>query len=298
VSVDPAPMTITASSETLPYGSSPQPVTPSYEGLVNGDTAASLTTQPTCSTVPAGADVGSYPTTCSGAEDPNYDIGYAPGSLTVTQAPLTITASSQSSVYGSAPSAVTPSYEGFVNGDTVASLTTEPSCSTTAGADSNVGARSRRCTRGSSTETRPDAPTTPPDCSTDVDATSPPAEYPSTCDGAVAANYAIDYVNGVVTVLRAPTQLSVSATRSSGVFSATLTRSDSGAAIAGARITFGGSNGATICTADTRADGIATCTAPASARRFITLGYSATFAGDAMYAPATATAGTNSRIPV
>ena len=164
VSVDRAPMTITASSETVPYGSAPGPVTAGYDGLVNGDTPASLTTPPTCSTVPAGADVGSYPTGCSGAVNANYDIHYAPGTLTVTQSPLVITASSQSSVYGSTPAAVTAGYEGLVNGDSAASLTTAPSCLTGAAVDSPVGT------------------------------------YPSTCSGAVDPNYSIRYVAGSVSV--------------------------------------------------------------------------------------------------
>jgi hypothetical protein len=41
---------------------------PSYAGFVNGETAASLTTQPTCSTTATSSSpVGSYPSSCSGA---------------------------------------------------------------------------------------------------------------------------------------------------------------------------------------------------------------------------------------
>ena len=61
------------------------------------------------------------------------------GTLSVTQAALTITANNQSKVYGAALPALTASYSGFVNGDTSASLTTGPTLTTTATAASHVG---------------------------------------------------------------------------------------------------------------------------------------------------------------
>ncbi len=45
--------------------------------------------------------VGSYPSSCSGASDPNYTVSYVPGVVQVGTSPLTITASSGSSTYGS-----------------------------------------------------------------------------------------------------------------------------------------------------------------------------------------------------
>jgi len=98
---------------------SPVPaITPSYSGFVGSDTAASLTTPPTCVTnytkgAPAG---GSFTTSCSGASDHNYVITYVPGILTVTPAPLTITASSTTVPYLAPAPIITPSYSGFVNG--------------------------------------------------------------------------------------------------------------------------------------------------------------------------------------
>src|SRR5205823_3948929 len=75
----------------------------------------------------------------SGASDPDYTISYVNGTLTVTPAPLTITADNKSKVYGAALPALTASYSGFVNGDTPASLTTAPTLSTAATAGSHVG---------------------------------------------------------------------------------------------------------------------------------------------------------------
>ncbi|SNR46682.1 cadherin-like beta sandwich domain-containing protein, partial [Flavobacterium sp. ov086] len=95
----------------------------------------------------------------------NYTISYIDGNLTVTTATLTITADDQSKTYGSANPALTASYAGFVNGDTVANLATAPTLNTTA--------------------------TT----------TSPVGTYPITASGAVDLNYAITYVPGILTVV-------------------------------------------------------------------------------------------------
>ena len=71
--------------------------------------------------------------------DADYSITYVAGSLTVTAAPLLITADNQTKVYGAALPTLTASYTGFVNGDTALSLTTQPSLSTTATAASDAG---------------------------------------------------------------------------------------------------------------------------------------------------------------
>ena len=73
------------------YGTPVPTLTASYSGFVNGDTASSLTTQPTLSTTAtASSPVGSYPITVSGAVDPNYNITYVSGTLTVTPAAATV----------------------------------------------------------------------------------------------------------------------------------------------------------------------------------------------------------------
>ena len=133
VQVDPAPLTIAASSASVTYGSAPAGVTPTYSGFVNGDTAASLGTAPSCSTTATSSSpVGSYPSSCSGAIDPNYSISYVPGEVVVGSATLVVTASSGSMTYGGSVPSITPSYAGFVNGDSASSLTAQATCSTTA----------------------------------------------------------------------------------------------------------------------------------------------------------------------
>jgi len=162
-------LVITASSATVTYGGIVPAITPSYAGFVNGDTAASLTTPPTCTTTATSASpVGVYPTSCSGAVDSNYTITYQSGTITIAAAPLSNPASSAVRVYGGTVPAITPSFRGFVNGENSSVLTLQPTCSTTATSASPVGSTS-----------------------------------PSTCAGAAAINYAIGYLPGAVTVNKA-----------------------------------------------------------------------------------------------
>jgi len=157
------------------------PLTAGYSGFVNGDTSASLTTQPSLSTTATAAShAGSYAITVSGAADPDYSISYVSGTLTINPAPLTITADNKSKVYGAALPALTASYSGLVNGDTLASLTTLPTLSTTATAASGVGS------------------------------------YTIKASGASDPDYTISYVNGTLTVTPAP--LTITADNKSKVY--------------------------------------------------------------------------------
>ena len=82
-----APLTIAANNLTKVYGANLPVFTASYSGFVNGDTAATLTAQPTLTTTAGAASgVGGYPITAGGAVDTNYSISYRPGTLTITQA--------------------------------------------------------------------------------------------------------------------------------------------------------------------------------------------------------------------
>jgi hypothetical protein len=75
--------------------------------------------------------------------DPSFNYSSSTSNtdtLTINPAPLTITASNQSMVYGGPFPTLTPAlYSGFVNGDTIASLTTPGTLTTTATASSPVG---------------------------------------------------------------------------------------------------------------------------------------------------------------
>ena len=139
VQVNPAPLTIAASSVSMTYGGSMPVILPPYSGFVNGDTSTSLSTAPTCSTsATSSSPVGTYASTCSGAAGSNYTITYVPGAVVVGSAALVISASSGSMTYGGTAPTITASYSGFVNGDDATSLTTAPTCSTTATSASPV----------------------------------------------------------------------------------------------------------------------------------------------------------------
>jgi MBG domain (YGX type) len=250
VTVNPAPLRITASGATFTYGHSVPAITPIYSGFVNGEDSSVLTSQPTCSTTATSTSpVGSYPSSCSGASAANYLIGYGNGVVTITRASLIITASSGSSTYGANPPAVTPSYSGFRNGDNAASaFSTQPTCGTAATSSSGVGTYTTSCSgavaqnytiayqagsmvvnKASLTVTASSASVsfggdipavTPmytgfvngddqfdlaaqPTCSTTATDTSPPGNYPSTCSGASSANYTIHYVAGTISIVKA-----------------------------------------------------------------------------------------------
>jgi MBG domain (YGX type) len=111
---------VTASSPGVTYGDPVPAISPSYTGFVNGDTAASLTARPTCSTTYAkGAVVGSYSSTCLGAVDGNYNIAYTSGSVAVGKAGLTVTAANASMVEGAKVPTLTGSVVGLKGTDAI-----------------------------------------------------------------------------------------------------------------------------------------------------------------------------------
>lgn len=183
VTVVPATLTVTASSETVVYGDGAPPVTPAYEGFVNGDGAQDLLAQPECSaTIDARTPVGTHSavTSCEGGSAADYSFDYVSGEVTVTPAELTITASDGSAVYGATAIAITPSYDGFVAGEGEVDLTTAPDCRSTSLPGSHVGS------------------------------------YDSVCNSASSSNYTITYKRGTVTITRAP--LTITASDASQVY--------------------------------------------------------------------------------
>jgi hypothetical protein len=178
LTVNRAPLTITADDKTKAYGAQLPASTWTGTGWVNGQGPGTLTTQPTCTTsATAQSHVSGnpYSITCSGAAAANYVIGYAAGKLTVTAAPLTVMTADKTMPYGGPLPALTVSYSGLVNGDTAASVTTPPTCATTATTSSHVSGN----------------------------------PYSITCSGAVDTDYSIGYVAGTLTIQ--PVSLAVTA---------------------------------------------------------------------------------------
>ena len=180
LTVTPAPLTITPNNQTIVYGAALPTLTASYTGLVNGDTAASLTTPPTIRIINAyGTQVtgtpgpGTYAIVVSGAVDFNYDITYVSASLTVNRAPLTITANSRSMVYGCSTPELTFTSTGFLAGDSP-SVVSGLTLATDTGVAATVGT------------------------------------HAITVGDGVAANYDITYVPGTLTVTLAPLTITTS----------------------------------------------------------------------------------------
>lgn len=103
----PASLLIMADDQSKFYGAPLPMLTVSYLGFVNGDTAASLSAAPLVSTTATDTSpVGTYPITANNAVDPNYLIGYADGTLTITAtlvvASLTPTTSGFVATFGQA----------------------------------------------------------------------------------------------------------------------------------------------------------------------------------------------------
>jgi hypothetical protein len=113
-------------------------------------------------------NVGSYVTHCSGAVATGYTVSYTNGTLTITAAALTITASTPAAITAPAAySAVT-----YATNPTPVTLTTAPTCGVYA-------------TAGSATA---------------LTGASTAGAYVTKCAGAVSANYTITYINGALTV--------------------------------------------------------------------------------------------------
>jgi hypothetical protein len=140
LTIDPAPLTITANNAIMNYGGTVPALTVSYAGFINGDNSSSLTKEPTTKTTAnSSSPPGTYPITVSGAKGANYTIAYIDGTMTVQHNTLTITANPASMIYGGALPALTVSYSGFINGDNASSMTTPPTISTTATSSSPAG---------------------------------------------------------------------------------------------------------------------------------------------------------------
>jgi len=172
-------LTVTASSTSTGYGTVPM-VTSSYAGFQNGDGPGSLGTVPTCSSMVTAMTVtGAYAgaNSCSGGAARDYSFSYVPGDATVTKATLTVTASSTSTAYGTAPT-VTPSYAGFEDGEGAGVLGSVPTCSSTVTTLSGVGNYAGA----------------------------------NTCSGGAAADYSFSYVSGDATVTKATLIVSASST--------------------------------------------------------------------------------------
>jgi RHS repeat-associated protein len=165
LTITPATLTVSANPQTKVYGQPDPVLTYQASGLEFGDTAATALSGGL--TRAGGEDVAGGPYAIGQgtlAADSDYTINFIPSTLSITPAALTVSADPQTMVYGGTLPAFTASYTGFVNGDSVTSLTALPTLSTSATAASPVGT------------------------------------YSINVSGAVDPNYAISYVAGTLTI--------------------------------------------------------------------------------------------------
>jgi len=119
------PITVTAASPSKVYGDADPALTYTITSgkLVGDDTlSGSLSRDP-------GEDVGTYAIRQGSLNNPNYAITFVGGTLTITQRPITVTASSPSKVYGDADPVLTYTITSgrLVGDDTLSgSLTRDP----------------------------------------------------------------------------------------------------------------------------------------------------------------------------
>jgi len=137
--VTPAALTITASNANKVYGAVATLSNYTTNGLVNGDAITTVSLTSTGS--PATANVGTYnivPSSATGTGLSNYNISYTDGTLTVTPAVLTITASNANKVYSTVANLGSTAFTatGLINGNTVTAVSLS---STGSPASANVG---------------------------------------------------------------------------------------------------------------------------------------------------------------
>lgn len=139
VQVNPAPLTVSANDQSRTYGAANPDFTLSYSGFVNGEDASAITPPVAATTADATSSVGDYAITLSGASADNYALTLVEGKLSVTPAPLTVTALDQTRKMGEPNPLFELEYSGFVNGEDASVLIQEPLATTAADELSGIG---------------------------------------------------------------------------------------------------------------------------------------------------------------
>ena len=168
VTVVKIPLTAHVANTTKVYGDANPEFNITYSGFRDGDSEVGFSVPASISTiVDNSSKVGKYDIVASGAVSDKYEISYIPGTLTITKAPLSISAGNYTKKQGDAMPVFKASYVGFKNGEDESVLTKQPvfSC--------------------------------------EANEASAPAEYSVTISGADAENYDISYEQGHLTVVEA-----------------------------------------------------------------------------------------------
>jgi hypothetical protein len=115
---------------------------PSYSGFLFGDTAAVLTTQPTCTaSATASSPVGPYAIVCAGGVSANYDISYVPGTLSVIAGATAVPTAGPTQIAGGVTGSPTAEPSQRLAGATGVPIgvATPPATSAAAGSKGNSG---------------------------------------------------------------------------------------------------------------------------------------------------------------
>jgi GH43 family beta-xylosidase len=156
---------VTAKSYSRKYGEA----NPTFEYTASS-AALSGTPSINCSATET-SPVGEYDIVVSKGSITNYNVTLVNGKLTITKAPLTITAKNYTIKQGDALPTFEAEYSGFKNNETSSVLTTQPTITTTA------------------------------------TSASAPGTYEITISGASATNYDITYVKGTLIIQENPTSI-------------------------------------------------------------------------------------------
>ena len=168
MTINPAPLAITANNAASIFNDPLPEFTANFSGLIPGDTAADITGLVLSTDAVQGSNVGEFDIVSSGATNPNYDISFANGTLTISNQILTVIADDFSRFYGAANPTFTSTITGFVGSDDESVLTAPVTFATSAAAN------------------------------------SPAATYTITPSNAAAPNYDIAFVDGTLTINPAP----------------------------------------------------------------------------------------------
>ncbi|SFW88271.1 MBG domain-containing protein [Chitinophaga sancti] len=184
-----APLTVIANNDNKVYDGTPYTGGNgiSYTGFVNNETQAILAgTLAYTGTSQGAVNATTYTITPSGLSAVNYNLTYTNGTLTITKAPLTVSANNDSKVYNGASysGGNGVSYTGFVNNETAASLTGTLAYTGTSQGATNVGS------------------------------------YTITPSGLLSQNYSLSYVDGTLSISKA--SLTVTANNDAKVYDANL----------------------------------------------------------------------------
>jgi hypothetical protein len=196
LTIHPAVITVTADNKSMGYGAG---AFPQFTATYSGKNTSGVTGTLSCvakdgqsNPIQPSAPAGNYSIDCSGSQltaPTGYTLSYVPGTLTIDAAPLGIVANNKTMTYGGAVPAFDAAINGLVNGDS-ASVVTGLTCGAV------------------------DAHGNP------VSQFTPAGNYTIMCSGASAANYAIVYTSGTLTIKPAP--LLITANNQTAIYRGTL----------------------------------------------------------------------------